>query len=84
MVIDWTITIGNLIQILVITGGGVMVFINLRTDIKILKNDVNRLGEAFSKLGAVLTQIAVQDARIQMMQNELNELRHGQGFVVGK
>jgi hypothetical protein len=39
------------------------------------------LTEAFRQLGKVLTQVAIQDNRINNMEKRLDELAHGKGIV---
>lgn len=53
----------------------------LRTDINHIKENQKSLAEAFTQLGNILTKVAVQDTRIQMIEKKLDELSHGQGFV---
>jgi hypothetical protein len=61
----------------------------LKADIRILRHDVRNLSirqdalnDAFSQLTNVLTQVAVQDARIKAIEDDVRELRHGDGFIV--
>lgn len=54
---------------------------SLRTDIAHIKETQKSLAEAFTQLGNILTKVAVQDARLQMMEKKLDELSHGQGFI---
>lgn len=54
---------------------------SLRTDINHIKETQKSLAEAFTQLGNILTKVAVQDARLQMMEKKLDELSHGQGFI---
>lgn len=54
---------------------------HLRTDIDHIKENQKSLAEAFTQLGNILTKVAVQDTRIQMMEKKIDELSHGQGFV---
>lgn len=63
-------------------------FFALRNDILSLKGDINHikenqksLQEAFTQLGNILTKVAVQDTRLNMIEKKLDELSHGQGFV---
>lgn len=60
----------------------------MRSDLRILRSDLEHierrqssLNEAFTQLGTILTQVAVQDNRIHMLEKNIDELRHGQGFV---
>jgi len=90
-VIEYSISLGNILTILSVVGS-VMAFIwTMKTDIIIIKSDVSYLQksqavltEAFSQFGKVLTTIAVQDSRITMTEKKLDELSHGQGFVEKK
>jgi prefoldin subunit 5 len=86
--IDWTVNVGNLLQIAVVVGGGMWVFQSLRADVRIVKSEIDnltkrqdQLGEAFKQLGDILRQVAVQDQRIGQLDKIVDELRHGQGFV---
>lgn len=63
-------------------------FLGLRFEIKSLRNDISHikenqksLQEAFTQLGSILTKVAVQDTRLNMIEKKLDELSHGQGFV---
>lgn len=82
--------VGNAIQILSICGAGLMMFFAMRGDIRVIRHDISNLqkgqeslNEAFKQLGAILTQVAVQDTRISMIEKDVDELRHGEGFVNG-
>lgn len=85
---DWTINLGH---ILTLTGMVIMVFsyhIRLKNDIlKVsvsldhLRDQQKVLNEAFAQLGRILTQVAVQDNRLGMVEKNIDELRHGQGYV---
>ena len=88
MILEYTITIGSILQTVVYTAAAVAFFYAMRTDINILKHDMRNLQEnqrtmteAFSQLGNVLTSIAVQDNRIVMLEKYIDELRHGKGLV---
>jgi hypothetical protein len=88
MVFDATITIGNILEILTIAGGGFLVVMRMGSDIRIVKSDmahlkttVSTLSSAFDKIGSVLTQVAVQGERLNGIQKQVDELAHGRGFV---
>lgn len=86
--LEYTISLGNILTILSVVGA-VMTFIwTMRGDINIVKNDIRylqdsqkALTEAFSQLGKILTSVAVQDARISMIEKKMDELAHGDGYV---
>lgn len=90
-VIDYSISIGNIVTILTVVGSVIAVIYNMKGDIAIVKHDINylqqshrALTEAFTQLGKVLTQVAVQDQRINMVEKRMDELSHGKGFVSSK
>lgn len=93
--IDWTVNVGNLLQIVVIIGGGMWIFMSLRADVRVVRHDMNNLkerqavlNEAFTQLSSILQKVAVQDerigqqgSRIDRLESTVDELRHGQGFI---
>jgi len=83
MVIDYTITVGNLVEIASIIGGGILVMITLRSDVANMKTDVQGIQQEVKKIGDVLITQADQNRRILHLEEDLRELKHGQGFVRG-
>ncbi len=83
MIIDWNISIGNIIEIASILGGGVMVLITLRGDVKSMKIEVGAIQIEVKKIGDVLITQADQNRRILHLEEDFRELRHGHGFVQG-
>jgi len=86
--IDWTVSLGNIITILTVVASVIGLVYNMKSDIVLLQNDVTHLEraqetmtEAFSNMGKVLTSVAVQDTRITMIEKKLDELSHGKGYV---
>lgn len=53
----------------------------VKNDIKHLEESQKSLAEAFSQLGKILTAVAVQDARLTMIEKKIDELAHGKGYV---
>jgi DNA repair ATPase RecN len=89
-VIENTISTGNILTILAMIASVATLVYNMKGDIRLIKSDVfylqksqESLVEAFAQLGKVLTQVAVQDNRLSMMEKRLDELSHGKGFVKG-
>lgn len=56
----------------------------LASDIQHIKENQRSLQEAFAQLGSILTKVAVQDTRLNMIEKKLDELAHGQGYVERK
>lgn len=85
---DWTSLIAPAMQAGVLCATVMGVFFGMRGEIRVLRHDVRtiekqiiQLTEAFSQLGKILTQVAVQDMRLGLMEKQIDELRHGRGFV---
>ena len=83
MVIDYTITVGNLVEIAAIIGGGLMVMITLRGDVANMKAEVGAIQVEIKKIGDVLITQADQNRRILHLEEDVREMRHGHGFVRG-
>ena len=88
MILEYTITIGSIIQTLMLAATVFGFLYALRNDLNLVKNDIRHLQEsqkalteAFIQLGKVLTQVAVQDTRINMIEKKIDELSHGDGLV---
>lgn len=88
MVIDWTISVGNLLQIAAFLVVGVLAFATLRADIRVLRHDMKNVqqeqevvSETMTHLSSVLTTVAVQNVRLDRAEKTIDEMRHGQGFV---
>jgi hypothetical protein len=81
MVVDYTITIGNLIEIASIVGGGVLVLITLRNTVTNLQTDVGDMKKEIKKVGDVLVQMAVTSTRLDNVEQDIRDLKHGRGFI---
>jgi len=90
MAIDWTISIGSLIQVVVILVGGLSVLVTLRNTVSGLKEDVTCIQYELRKMGDILTKMAVAetrldnaDTRIAQIESDIRDLRKGVGWVRG-
>lgn len=88
---DWTLNINTLIQMGVMIVTVAAFFFGMRGEVRVLRHDVRhierrleQLSESFNQLGNVLTQVAVQDTRLSMIEKAVDDLRHGKGFVKDK
>lgn len=88
MVLEYSISIGSLIQSALLISAAVAAFYALKGDVNVLKHDIRHIQEnqkamteAFTQLGKVLTQVAVQDNRINIIERKIDELSHGKGYV---
>lgn len=88
MILEYTISIGSILQTLILAGTFFTFLYTMRGDINLVKQDINylqdsqkSLTEAFTQLGKILTAVAVQDSRINMIEKRFDELSHGRGFI---
>jgi len=78
---SWTISIGTIIEVVTIIGGGSTFLWSMKYRIDQMTTDIHDLKTEIGKLSEVLTKLAVQDQRILSIEKNLDELRHGIGFV---
>jgi len=83
-----TITMGLVIQTILLGITFTIFLQGMKNQLSLIKNDIQylqdsqrSLAEAFAQLGKILTQVAVQDNRINMIEKRLDELSHGEGYV---
>ena len=88
--IDYTITIGNIVEIGSIVFGGMAVLYTLKGDVKTLKRDFDAIQKEIKKLGDILVNLAdirgdikSLTTRVTTTEQDIRELRHGHGFVKG-
>lgn len=88
--IDYTITIGNIVEIGSIIFGGIAVLWTLRSDVKRLKVDFDAIQKEIKKLGEILVNLAdirgdikALTTRVAMAEQDINEMKHGDGFIKG-
>ena len=79
--IEQTITIGNIIEISVILIGGFATLITLRNTVSNLQNDMIDMKAEIKKVGEVLVKMAVTQSRLDSVEQDIRDLKHGRGFV---
>ena len=84
LMIEQTITIGNIIEIASIIVGGITVFVTLRNTVANIKDEVQGMQTEIKKLADVITRMAVTDIRLTNIEQDIRELRHGRGFIRGE
>lgn len=91
MILEYTVSIGSIAQTVILASTFLTFLYTMRGDINLVKQDIRylqdsqkALTEAFTQLGKILTQVAVQDTRINMNERRIDELAHGRGYVKTK
>ena len=90
LMIEQTITVGNIIEIIVISAGGIGVFFTLKSTVANIKHEVEGIQKEIEKLGDILIaqadirgEIKVINTRVTSVEQDIRELRHGDGYVIG-
>lgn len=82
--IDYTINIGHIIQIVVILGGGVSALIVMRSTVNNLKTDMVDMKAEIKKVGEVLISLAVTNKRLDNVEEDIRDMKHGRGFIANR
>jgi len=81
--VDYSITVGNMIEIGSILVGGLFALATIKSNVNSIKIEVNEMQTEIKKIGDVLINQADQNRRIIHLEEDVRELRHGRGFVQG-
>ena len=79
--IDQTITIGNIVEILTIIGGGFAAFISMRSTVARVMADLLDVKADIKALNQVMIAMAVADQRLSAVELDIREMKHGRGFI---
>lgn len=79
--IDYTINVGHIIQIGVILGGGLLALIVMRNTVSNLTADMTEMKTEIKELGKVLVTLAVATKRLDNIEEDLRDMKHGRGFI---
>lgn len=55
--------------------------IGLKKEVINIKDQQKLLLDSIQQINNILTKIAVQETRLNMIEKDIDELRHGQGFI---
>lgn len=81
--IDWNINFGNMLTIGMIVGGWAWTLIQMRNDGISMQKEITELKRVVEKYGSLATDNAVINNRLRNIEQDIHELRHGEGFVRG-
>ena len=79
--IDQTITIGNIVEILTIIGGGFAAFVSMRSTVARVMADLLDVKADIKALNQVMIAMAVADQRLSAVELDIREMKHGKGFI---
>lgn len=86
--IDWTLNVGTLVNIIVLAGGILIFVYSVKGDVSKVKENIGDIKEELKELRKVFTTQVDHDGRlaraeqdIRALRADIKELRHGEGFV---
>lgn len=71
----------QILQIVVIVCGGIFALATLRNTVKNLAVDIIDMKVELKKLGDVLVTLAVTSKRLDNVEQDIRDLKHGRGFI---
>ena len=83
MIIDYTITIGNIVEIGSILIGGIYALATIKSNVSVIKTEVDEMQAEIKKISEVLINQADQNRRIIHLEDDVRDLRRGEGFIRG-
>jgi tRNA1(Val) A37 N6-methylase TrmN6 len=79
--IDYTISVSTIIQIIAIVGGGFSFLIMMRSTVNNLATDIVEMKTELKKCGEALVTLAVTSKRLDHVEEDIREMKHGRGFI---
>lgn len=71
MVVDWSVSVGNLLTLLGFAGGGLGFVFAVRRDVAVLATRLGPIEAAVVKLTEVLQTLARQDERLKVIERDV-------------
>ncbi len=71
----------QILQIIVIVGGGIFALATLRSTVGRLASDIVDVKAELKKLADVLVTLAVTSKRLDNVEEDVRDLKHGRGFI---
>lgn len=78
---DWTFSLGTVIQLLGFVGAAMATVYALRGRMDLLAYRLARLEETDIKQTEELIAIGKRDARFEALEKQVDELKHGKGYI---
>lgn len=79
--IDYTITMGNIIEITTIAGGGLILLIKQNGVIGNMKDAIKGIQAEVAKIGILMTNNAVLQQRVLNVEEDVRDLKRGKGYI---
>lgn len=87
--VDWTISVGNILTVFILGFGALSAYYKMQGDLRVLRHDFANLAqlqtgisETLTLVASTLTQVAVQQSRIEGIEQDISDIKRGRGFVL--
>lgn len=84
MVFDATISLGTLVQTVVIVGGGIAVFWQMKGKVDNMASEMVDIKTDLKELNKVIVKMAVADNRLNNLEEDIRDLKKGKGYILEK
>lgn len=79
--VDYSITIGTVAEIVSIVGGGLIFLGVMKRAMKDMEKEIEKMQAQMVDFSKALITLAVQNTRIDNLEEDFRELRRGKGFI---
>jgi len=79
--IDYTISVGSIAEVITLLGGGLVAVGVMRSTVNNIQAKVDDMETELKGLTKALMQLAVQHERINHLEEDIREMKRGDGFV---
>jgi hypothetical protein len=79
--IDYTINVTSIIQLVAIIGGGMAALAVLKSTVGNIKTDITDMKSELRKVGEVLVTLAVTSKRLDNVEEDIRDMKNGRGFI---
>jgi len=79
--IDYTISIGSIAEVATLLGGGLVAVGVMRNTVTHIKKRVDDMETELKEFSKALMQLAVQHNRLNNIEEDIRDLKHGRGFI---
>lgn len=78
---DWTVKLGDVLTIISFLGIGIAAYFDIRSKLSVHSLRLTTIEDTLKNTQGTVTQLAVQDTRLNNMESDIRDLRHGKGFI---
>lgn len=82
LAIDYSITLGTVAEIASIVGGGLIFMGVMKRAMKDMEKEIEKMQTQMLEFGKALIQLAVQNERIDRIEEDFRDLRRGKGWIL--